>query len=269
MELLMLGTGRAMVTRCYNTCFLLRENGNHLLVDGGGGNGILTQLRQTGVSPDEIHTIYVTHRHLDHILGILWMVRAICQDINSGIYTGDLTVYAHAELLDTIRTLVMILIREKETRLIGPRVHLLSVYDGQEREILGHRTVFFDIHSVKAKQFGFSMELPCGNLTCLGDEPLNSFGEKYARGSAWLMHEAFCLESQSYLYNPHEKKHSTVKEACENAARMGVRNLILYHTEDDSLKQRRRLYTEEGRRYFDGNLYVPDDLERISVCQFC
>lgn len=197
------------------------------------------------------------------------MVRAICQDINSGIYTGDLTVYAHAELLDTIRTLVMMLIREKETRLIGSRVHLLPVDDSEEKEILGHRIVFFDIHSVKAKQFGFSMELPCGNLTCLGDEPLNSFGEKYAKGSAWLMHEAFCLESQSSLYNPHEKKHSTVKEACENAARMGVRNLILYHTEDDSLEQRRRLYTEEGRRYFDGNLYVPDDLERIAICRSC
>ena len=76
MELLMLGTGRAMVTRCYNTCFLLSENGSHLLVDGGGGNGILAQLRRTGVSPDEIHTIYVTHRHLDHILGILWISTA-------------------------------------------------------------------------------------------------------------------------------------------------------------------------------------------------
>ena len=168
MELLMLGTGRAMVTRCYNTCFLLSENGNHLLVDGGGGNGILAQLRRTGVSPDEIHTIYVTHRHLDHILGILWMVRAICQDINSGIYTGDLTVYAHAELLDTIRTLVMMLIREKETRLIGSRVHLLPVGDGEEKEILGHRTVFFDIHSVKAKQFGFSMELPAATSPASG-----------------------------------------------------------------------------------------------------
>ena len=107
MELLMLGTGRAMVTRCYNTCFLLSENGSHLLVDGGGGNGILAQLRRTGVSPDEIHTIYVTHKHLDHILGILWMVRSICQDINSGTYTGDLTVYAHPELLDTIRTCLL------------------------------------------------------------------------------------------------------------------------------------------------------------------
>ena len=38
MELIMLGTGNAMVTRCYNTCFVLRSGEQHLLVDGGGGN---------------------------------------------------------------------------------------------------------------------------------------------------------------------------------------------------------------------------------------
>ena len=35
----MLGTGNAMVTRCYNTCFVLRNQEDCLLVDAGGGNG--------------------------------------------------------------------------------------------------------------------------------------------------------------------------------------------------------------------------------------
>ena len=38
MKLTMLGTGNALVTACYNTCFLLDEQGELLLVDGGGGN---------------------------------------------------------------------------------------------------------------------------------------------------------------------------------------------------------------------------------------
>ena len=41
-ELIMLGTGNAAVTRCYNTCFALRTSQGTLLVDAGGGNGILT-----------------------------------------------------------------------------------------------------------------------------------------------------------------------------------------------------------------------------------
>ena len=39
MEILFLGTGHAISTRCYNTCYVLRQNERYLLVDGGGGNG--------------------------------------------------------------------------------------------------------------------------------------------------------------------------------------------------------------------------------------
>ncbi len=40
MELVFLGTGNAMVTRCYNTCFAFRQGEACFLVDAGGGNGI-------------------------------------------------------------------------------------------------------------------------------------------------------------------------------------------------------------------------------------
>ena len=35
----MLGTGSAMCTRCYNTCFILKSQAGLLMVDAGGGNG--------------------------------------------------------------------------------------------------------------------------------------------------------------------------------------------------------------------------------------
>ena len=59
------------------------------------------------------------------------------------------------------------------------------------------------------------------------------------------------------------KHHTTVKEACEHAEELRVKNLILYHTEDKNLADRRKLYTEEGQQYYHGNLIVPDDLDRI------
>ena len=41
-EIIILGTGNAMVTRCYNTCFVVRsKSGATMMVDAGGGNGIL------------------------------------------------------------------------------------------------------------------------------------------------------------------------------------------------------------------------------------
>ena len=53
--------------------------------------------------------------------------------------------------------------------------------------------------------------------------------------------------------------------ACELAAYLNVPNLILYHTEDDNIERRKALYTAEGRLYYKGNLYVPDDLECIEL----
>ena len=43
-KLVMLGTGNALVTECYNTCFVIDDNRELFLVDGGGGNAILHQV---------------------------------------------------------------------------------------------------------------------------------------------------------------------------------------------------------------------------------
>ena len=102
-------------------------------------------------------------------------------------------------------------------------------------------------------------------LTCCGDEPYTPCEEKYAKNSTWLLHEAFCLSSQADIFAPYEKHHSTVKDACEAAERLNVQNLLLYHTEDRNYANRKKLYTEEGKKYFSGQLWIPDDLETVTL----
>ena len=63
----MLGTGNALATRCYNTCFTLHGGKGVLLVDAGGGNGILTQLEKAGIRREDISDLFVTHAHTDHL----------------------------------------------------------------------------------------------------------------------------------------------------------------------------------------------------------
>ena len=98
-ELIMLGTGNAAVTRCYNTCFALKNKDEIFLVDAGGGNGILQQLETAGIPLQSIHHLFVTHTHTDHILGVVWVVRMIAQSMNAGKYEGVLHVYGHAEAM--------------------------------------------------------------------------------------------------------------------------------------------------------------------------
>lgn len=271
MEVIMLGTGNALVTKCYNTCFVLKDNNEYMLIDGGGGNQILSQLEAVNISYSDLHHIFVTHKHIDHILGIIWVVRMILQGVNgvnSGVNSGkhneqEYFVYGHEDVIKIIEDMSRTLIRDKEVKLIGRILHFIAVSDGEEREIIGHKFKFFDIHSDKAKQFGFTMD--SGKLVCCGDEPLNETIKNCAQNASWLMLEAFCLESEADIFNPYEKKHSTVKDSCQKAQGVNADNLILYHTEDKNIEKRKELYLEEGKKYFNGNICVPDDLETINI----
>lgn len=264
MKLTMLGTGNALVTECYNTCFVIEDHDKYFMVDGGGGSTVLHQLKYAGINWKNIHNIFVTHKHIDHIMGIVWMMRIVCQNMQSDIFKGDLNIYGHDEVISLLDELAHKLLNKKETKHIGERLHLITVEDGEKCLINGREVTFFDIGSTKAKQFGFCMMMDDEKkLTCCGDEPYNSCEEQYAANSEWLLHEAFCLFEEADQFHPYEKHHSTVKDAAELAENLGVKNLILYHTEDKNIRKRKELYSEEGRKYFKGNLFVPDDLETI------
>jgi ribonuclease Z len=124
----------------------------------------------------------------------------------------------------------------------------------------------FDILSTKEKQFGFTAWLPDGQrLVCLGDEPYNEHNRAMVENADWMMSEAFCKYADRDIFKPYEKHHSTVKDAAHLAEELGVKNLILYHTEDKTISTRKHDYTAEASEFFHGNIYVPDDLEIISL----
>lgn len=265
MKLTMLGTGNAGVTKCYNTCFVLSEGEKHLLVDGGGGNGLLQRFKSAGFDWMDMHHIIVTHKHVDHLLGIVWMLRFILQNMNRGKYEGEAFIYGHNMVIEALDTLAHLLLSEKETKYLGKRLHLVEVKDGEERLINGRKFSFFDIGSTKEKQFGFMLELDDGRLCCCGDEPYKEHEEVYARGAKWLLHEAFCLSAEAEEFKPYEKHHSTAADAAMLAEKLGVENLLLYHTEDKNILRRKELYTDEAKLHFNGRVFVPDDLDTIEL----
>lgn len=266
MKLTMLGTGMAMVTECYNTCFALQDRGETFLIDGGGGNTILKQLDNAGIAWKSIHHIFITHKHIDHIMGIVWMIRKIGQGINKGDYAGDVTIYGHDEVIGILRNMALALLQNKITKHFDSRIHFRVVADGEEVKVLECPVTFFDIRSTKDKQFGLSIYYDGEHkLTCCGDEPYNDCNSQYVKGSTWLMLEAFCMYSEADIFKPYEKHHTTVKEACEQAEALEIPNLILYHTEDSHIAQRKELYTAEGNAFYHGKLCVPDDLESYEL----
>lgn len=266
MEIVFLGTGNAAVTEIYNTCFALIDKGECFLVDAGGGNTILSRLKKAGIGLGDIKNIFVTHKHIDHILGVIWLIRMIAQNMDKGKISGSVNIYGHDEVITLLEDICGKLLQKKQTRHFGEDIFFNTVSDGESISVMDRRVEFFDIHSTKAKQFGFAMELDGSRrLCCCGDEPLNENNIRYARGCAWLLHEAFCLEDDADKFKPFEKSHTTVKRAAATAKEMGAENLVIYHSEDSTIKTRKQLYTAEAKTEFDGAIYVPEDMERMEL----
>ena len=101
----------------------------------------------------------------------------------------------------------------------------------------------------------------------MGDEPYNEQNHPYVHQVDWLLCEAFCLYKDKDIFHPYEKHHSTALDAARLAQSLNVKNLLLYHTEDKNLETRKQSYTNEAKTAFNGNVFVPNDLEVIAIKQ--
>ena len=268
-QITMLGTGNATVSQIYNTCFVLQTSSTLLLVDAGGGNGILSQLKKANVLISDIHHLFVTHAHTDHVLGVIWVIRMVAQCKG---YEGLLHVYGNDKVMKVIKTIIDMILAKKQLAKVAERVVFHQLEDGDCFEVGDMKLECFDIQSTKEKQFGFRAELPSSDesgkplvLACLGDEPYNELNRRYIVGTDWMMCEAFCLYADRDTFKPYEKCHSTALDAGKLAEELGVKNLILYHTEEKTLANRKENYTREAAENFKGRIFVPDDLEVIEL----
>ena len=268
-QITMLGTGNATVSQIYNTCFVLQTPSTLMLVDAGGGNGILAQLKKVNVRISDIHHLFVTHAHTDHVLGVIWVIRMVAQCKG---YEGLLHVYGNDKVMKVIKTIIDMILAKKQLAKVAERVVFHQLEDGDCFEVGDMKLECFDIQSTKEKQFGFRAELPSSDesdkplaLACLGDEPYNEQNRRYIVGADWMMCEAFCLYADRDTFKPYEKCHSTALDAGKLAEELGVKNLILYHTEEKTLANRKENYTREAAENFKGRIFVPDDLEVIEL----
>ena len=265
-QITLLGTGNALVTRCYNTCFFLHNDETALLVDAGGGNGILRQLEDAHIAISLIHDVFVTHAHTDHIIGVLWVIRLFLQQKAKGKCDGTICIHSHEKVLRILQGMIRDLLPLKLSSQMGTTVLFHQLEDRDTFDVGNIHLQCFDIFSTKEKQFGFTAWLPDGQrLVCLGDEPYNEHNRPLVEGADWLMSEAFCKYADRDIFKPYEKHHSTAHDAALLAEQLHVRNLILYHTEDKTLATRKQAYTAEAKEVFHGNVFVPDDLEEINI----
>lgn len=263
-----LGTGHGSAKECFNTCFTLNKEHDYFLVDTGGGNGILTQLMKANIRIEDIRVIFISHSHLDHILGVIWIIRILAKGYLKKQYKKKIYIYGNDNVIKIIKQLIEMFIPKDFFLALAENIYLIEVMDGEETIVLNNRVKFFDIRAVKIIQFGFTMWINLNDrLTFIGDEVCSSYIEQdYVKNSKWLIGDAYMAGNEAEVYNPIKKhRHSTVKFISELSERLDVKNIILSHTIDNNLKERKEIFGNDAKQYFSGNIFIPDDLEKIII----
>lgn len=67
-----------------------------------------------------------------------------------------MSIYALPEVAENLRTICSLTLGPKENSVIGGPLCIEAVRDGEAHTVAGREITFFDIHSLKAPQFGFS-----------------------------------------------------------------------------------------------------------------
>lgn len=252
----MLGTGHAMTTKCFNTCFVYENEVGKMLVDTGGGQQLVGQLRKAGVQANDIDCLFMTHRHTDHLLGLPWLMRMRMRHLAE----KPLEIIAHSELCCVARELLHMLFPESEKELEQGLV-FHEVTDGETVEACGRRMLCYDTRNERCRQFGFSMTLGNGKkFVYNGDVPYDERNYIHMANADYLMHEAFCLEK-----NWNNKGHTCAALTAKYAAQLKAKTLIIVHCDDVDYENRRESYTQEAANHFEGPIFVPYDLETVDL----
>ena len=81
---------------------VVQHNDKCLLVDTGEGMQVLKQLRLSGIKISNIHDVFISHKHIDHLLGLIPFIRKVLTSINTREYEGVLNIYCDIEIKEIV-----------------------------------------------------------------------------------------------------------------------------------------------------------------------
>ena len=260
-KIIMLGTGSGFNDYFYNTCFVLRHNDKNMLIDAGGSQKIYYKLLEKNIKLEELQDIFISHAHMDHVFGLVWLFKAIYGMLHMQF---KINVYCNQYVCDFIKTMCEHTLAKKTCLVVYNNVNFVVVKPGDKLNIIGLDFSFFDSYAKGVELTCFETNIEGKSLVFLGDTTCAECNYEILKNKDYVMHEALCLDKDADIYYPYEKNHATVKSICDNLKDLNIQNIIIYHTVDDYKEKRKQEFLDEAKKCdFKGNVIVPEDMEEI------
>ena len=258
-----------------------RRRGPSQLVDVGGerflvdcGTGVACQLVAAGVSPLDVHNVFITHHHSDHTidLGHLLLTRWIMGQNAPLRVWGPAGAKRYVDDLLRLHAWDIDVRREHQDGRPGPRVEVHELEPGVAYESAAVRiTAFLVEHLPVEPAFGFRFDGGGRSVAVSGDTRPCENLIAHCRGIDTLIHE--CTDVTSIPLNPGGgfpsldvqtarlgSYHTLPDQVGKVAARAGVKTLVLSHLmgRDDPAE-----LTRVVARDFGGAIVVGEDLASV------
>jgi ribonuclease BN (tRNA processing enzyme) len=247
MKLYTLGTGAPLsYTRASTGLLLESETTDPLLIDTCSGFELIRRLKALGKTPEGFHHAILTHRHGDHIGGVMALAIAV----------NPLHLYGSDDVLKAAEALLKLTYGDAVFSVMG-HVHFHPVVAGKVYEIAGYRLEFFDVqhrvptHAVRisheAKVIAFSADtIPCENAMLA------------AKDADLFLCDALCAlaDGEAFVKDAKNLAHPIAPEAAQMALQANAKALALVHIARYGSPEKMLL---EARAIFKGPISIPED----------
>lgn len=250
MKITFLGTGAPLAPQRATLGLLVEAPGcAPLLLDTCGGFELFRRLDRCGVEAAGLRDVVLSHRHGDHIGGVMALSIAVSP---LHLYGCEDALHAAEALLDlTYPQLANTLGRERYVHpVVGGRAYSIAGFDLEFFEV-EHRVPTLAVRVTHGDQvLAYSADsLPCEALVAS------------AQGADLWICDALCAASDR-PDAAHTLMHPTSRQAAEMAQRAGVARLALVHLARYANSE---AMLEEARAGFDGAVLLPDDGEVVEL----
>jgi ribonuclease BN (tRNA processing enzyme) len=292
--ILLLGThgGPGLTKERSEPASLLIVDGRPYLIDCGIGT--MRRLLEAGVPSPTIGTIFITHNHPDHALGLVDVLANDFLSVDFGrressrtfnVYGPPQTAPLVSAAYDYIKIPYSIFAAENlgASTLVDPfKAHVIDhdglVYQDDKIRVTAAENTHYQLMAAKyrarMKSYAYRFETPYGSVVFTGDTGPSTAVEKLAKGADVLVSEVEELaessnavrqmptnRQQSALTAHMRKEHLPMQDLGEMATKAQVRTVVLYHLIAGSGEH----FVEGVKKSYSGPLFAGEDLARYCL----
>ena len=188
LDLLFLGSGNAFAQGRYWSSFLL--NGRFLF---DASPVALPHLKMSGVAPEAIEAIFISHFHADHFFGLPFLLLEYDHRPNR---SSDLTIVGPPGLEDRLRTITDAGFPGVSDAETNYHTTFIELSGGLEGEVAGLKFLARSMNHVEELQaFGYRVEVGGRTLAYSGDTRMGDALVELAQGADVFVVECSCWEA--------------------------------------------------------------------------